>query len=120
MNQQIKKIAFTYYPVKDLPRARAFYEGLLGLKPGESFGETWQEYDMGGTTFAITSMTDELSKVGVQSSIAFEVQNLKKFVKDLQAKNVQFTEKEPMETPVCWVAILKDPDDNTVMLHQLK
>ena len=29
----IKQIAFTAYPVRDMKRARSFYEGDLGLKP---------------------------------------------------------------------------------------
>ena len=28
-----KEIAFIAYPVTDIPRARKFYEGVLGLKP---------------------------------------------------------------------------------------
>jgi catechol 2,3-dioxygenase-like lactoylglutathione lyase family enzyme len=29
----VTKIAFACYAVTDMPRARAFYEGALGLKP---------------------------------------------------------------------------------------
>jgi extradiol dioxygenase family protein len=31
-----KKVAFTYYPVTDVARARKFYEETLGLKSGSS------------------------------------------------------------------------------------
>ena len=30
----LKKVAFTMYPVADVPRARKFYEESLGLTPG--------------------------------------------------------------------------------------
>jgi extradiol dioxygenase family protein len=31
-----KKVAFTYYPVTDVARARKFYEETLGLKSGSA------------------------------------------------------------------------------------
>ena len=31
---QVTEIAFSMYPVTDIKRARAFYEGTLGLTPG--------------------------------------------------------------------------------------
>src|SRR5688572_22665733 len=34
---RIKEVAFTGYPVTDMTRARAFYETVLGLKPGTVF-----------------------------------------------------------------------------------
>ena len=34
---RVKEIAFTGYPVTDMPRARAFYEGLLHLVPSTTF-----------------------------------------------------------------------------------
>ena len=36
---KVTEIAFSCYPVKDMARARKFYEGVLGLKPTMVFGE---------------------------------------------------------------------------------
>jgi extradiol dioxygenase family protein len=38
-----KKVAFTYYPVTDVARARKFYEETLGLKSGSAGnqGDNW-------------------------------------------------------------------------------
>ena len=48
-------IAFTGIPVTDIKRARAFYEGVLGLKVSGEFGEgVWIEYEIGDDTLAIT------------------------------------------------------------------
>lgn len=45
----LKKVAFTMFPVKDTPRARAFYEGRLGLRVGgHSDNGVWTEYDLPG------------------------------------------------------------------------
>jgi catechol 2,3-dioxygenase-like lactoylglutathione lyase family enzyme len=46
---KVTESAFTGYPVTDMPRARAFYEGVLGLKPASTFeheGKHWIEYDI--------------------------------------------------------------------------
>lgn len=48
------EIAFTGTPVTDIERARAFYEGVLGLKPTmEADGGLWVEYDIGNGVFGI-------------------------------------------------------------------
>ena len=120
MTQPFKKVAFTCYPATDMARSRAFYEGVLGLKPGEDFQGKWQEYDFGGTTFAITSMIVEFVKPGTQGSVAFETADLKSLVKELKSKNVPFNSEEIMETPVCFMAWIRDPDGNTISLHQSK
>ena len=40
-DSMVKHIAFTVYPVTDMLRARAFYEGDLGLKPSMDFEGKW-------------------------------------------------------------------------------
>ena len=45
MSNQVKEIAFIYYCVTDVARARRFYEQLLGLKVGleyEGAPGTWE------------------------------------------------------------------------------
>jgi len=59
---KITEFAFTAYPVIDLPRARRFYEGVLGLKVSqeylkENFG--WVEYESKGATFALAAVSPE-------------------------------------------------------------
>jgi extradiol dioxygenase family protein len=55
-----KKVAFTYYPVTDVARARKFYEETLGLKSGSvgNQGDNWWvEYDLpGGGCLALTQL----------------------------------------------------------------
>jgi predicted enzyme related to lactoylglutathione lyase len=54
---KVIEIAFSCYPVKDMGRARKFYEGVLGLKPtqvvGAPGGMQWTEYDIAGGTLAL-------------------------------------------------------------------
>ncbi len=116
---KLKKVAFSVYPIKDMAKSRAFYEGVLGLAPGEDFNGGWQEYDLGGTTFAVSTMISEYVKPGSQSAVSFEVDDVKKYVEQLKAKGLTL-ENDTMETPVCWMAFVKDPDGNSIGLHQVK
>ncbi len=114
----IQKVAFTMYPVKDMAIARAFYEETLGLPPSSSGAQSpWVEFDLpGGGCVAITTVTDEKPGGG---TIAFEVDDLPATVADLKAKGVAFA-AEGIESPVCHMAIVKDPDGNAIILHKLK
>ena len=50
----VKKVAFTMYPITDVPRARDFYETKLGLtigSHGNQGDQWWIEYDLPGGPF---------------------------------------------------------------------
>lgn len=51
----ITSIAFTVYPVSNRERARAFYEHVLSLHVSCHYQNVWVEYEVGGSTFAITT-----------------------------------------------------------------
>ena len=117
----LKKVAFTMYPVTDMARARAFYEEVLGLPPS-SYGEKspWVEFDLpGGGCLAITTVTPNAPSASTGGTIAFEVDDLPALISDLKAKGVAFA-AEGIESPVCHMAIVKDPDGNAIILHKLK
>ena len=116
----ITEIAFTGTPVTDMPRARRFYEGVLGLKPTkESAGGMWVEYDVGPNTFAIGCYGDIWKPSSDGTCIAFEVDNLDAEISRLKSKGVNFV-MELYDTPSCRFAILNDPDNNPIMIHQRK
>jgi predicted enzyme related to lactoylglutathione lyase len=51
----LRGLDVVFYTVKDLRRARAFYEGLFGLEASIE-SEYWVEYDLpDGTTFALAA-----------------------------------------------------------------
>lgn len=117
-----EKVAFTFYAVTDLPRARAFYEGTLGLKVGPVYGDdtkAWVEYDLPrGGCLAISNMTPQVPGLG-GGTIAFEVSDREALVTRLQAAGVPFTSLH-IPSPVCDMSIVTDPDGNDLILHQLK
>ena len=114
----IKKIAFTMYPVTDMARARKFYEEELGLVKTSDYGGTWVEYDPGGC-FAITTMVPVKPSSDSGGSIAFEVDDVKALTAKLKSKGIT-VKMEVMDTPVCQMSVVIDPEGNAVTLHQLK
>lgn len=116
----VKHIAFTVYPVTDMTRARAFYEGDLGLKSSVDFEEKWVEYEPASGCFALTTMMEGVSpSARAGGKIAFEVDDVDGMVEAFRKKGVQVI-IEPMSTPVCRMAVVSDPEGNGVILHALK
>ena len=114
---KIKHTAFTMYPVKNMARARKFYEKTLGLKLGKSFGDVWVEYYPGGTScFALTTMVPDLKPA---MNIAFEVADLAKAEAKLRKARAKCVFKT-YETPVCRMAAYRDTEGNSFTLHVKK
>ena len=117
---KIKNIAFVGIPVTDMKRARAFYEGVLGLKRSGEFAEgKWVEYEIGDGTLAIGSVGDQWKPSRDGTSVALEVDDLPATIKTLKAANVIF-DTENVESPVCRMAVIADPDGNKIIIHKLK
>jgi predicted enzyme related to lactoylglutathione lyase len=116
-----REIAFVAYPVTDIPRARKFYEGILGLKPNaplKSEDQQWIEYDIGPGTLGI-GCSEQWLPSNDGASVALEVEDFDAAVATLREHNVQFI-IGPMETPVCHMATVRDPDGNKLTLHRRK
>jgi len=116
-----KEIAFAAYPVTDMARARKFYEEVLGLTPNapvKSDKPQWIEYDIGPGTLGVGSSPRWLpSQDG--PSIALEVEDFEAAVATLREHSIAII-IGPMETPVCHMATVRDPDGNKLTLHKRK
>jgi predicted enzyme related to lactoylglutathione lyase len=118
---RVTEIAFTGYPVTDVARARAFYEGVLGLKVTTQFeheGRHWIEYDVGPATLALSNMS---AGQWLPSSdgpvVALEVEDFDAGINALREAKVKFA-VEPMDSGVCRMAIILDPDGNSLAIHK--
>lgn len=113
-------IAFVGYPTTDMERTKKFYEGLLGLKPDAGFEDSDQfiEYTIGDTTISIGKMDGwKPSKDG--PCVALEVDNMDETISMLKQNNIDFV-METEEFPPCFMAIVRDPDGNQVVIHKRK
>jgi predicted enzyme related to lactoylglutathione lyase len=114
------KIAFTGIPVTDIKRARAFYEGVLGLKASSEFNEgVWIEYQIGPDTLAVGSVGEQWKPSPDGTSVAIEVDDFDSAIKSLKEAGAVFA-AEGIESPVCRMAVVQDPDGNKIIIHKLK
>ena len=117
-----KKVAFTMYAVKDMARARKFYEETLGIRSStKSTTSPWVEYDLpGGGCLALTNVVpDHEPNPNAGGLLALEVEDLDALIADLKAKGVTF-KSDLIHSPVCRMAVCLDSEGNGLLLHQLK
>lgn len=118
----LRKVAFTMYEVVETARARAFYEGTLGLKVGShSANGIWTEYDLpGGGCLALFRHPDPNHKATFGgATVAFEVESLDALNERLKGSGVAY-EADMVHSPVCRMSVIKDPDGNSIILHELR
>jgi len=118
---KVNEVAFFCYPVTDMKRARSFYEGILGLTPTmvlEKPGMTWTEYEIGSTTLSL-GIYPGWTPSSEGGNIALEVDDFEKSIAVLKSQKIPFT-MEPIETPVCHMAIISDPDGSRLLIHKRK
>jgi predicted enzyme related to lactoylglutathione lyase len=117
---KIKNIAFVGIPVRDMKRAREFYEGVLGLEVAdEMMGGNWVEYAIGENTLAIASIGDQWTPSNEGTAGALEMEDFDETIKQLKDRQIVFN-AEPFETPCCHMAVVQDPDGNKLIIHKLK
>jgi predicted enzyme related to lactoylglutathione lyase len=122
---KINELAFAGYSVADMKRAKAFYEGVLGLKKSRGFGQhegddMWAEYDIGtGCLALIAGGGKDWPPGSTGVAVALEVDDFDASVAELKAKGVKFV-FDPYESPVCWMVVINDPDGNRLVIHKRK
>ncbi len=119
---KVIEIAFTGYPVTDLKRARQFYEDALGLKVSRTFGDDkvgWIEYDIGPGTLSIGNGAPDWKPSAGGGAVGLEVDDFQAALDGLKKKGVRFQD-EPFDTPVCHMAVISDPDGNSLVIHKRK
>ena len=119
---KVVEIAFTCYPVTDLRKARQFYEDIMGLMQSRQFGTDengYVEYDIGASTLSIANSTPDWKPSPGGGSVGLEVDDFDAAIARLKSSGCRFR-LEPLETPVCHMAVVSDPDGNSVTIHRRK
>jgi catechol 2,3-dioxygenase-like lactoylglutathione lyase family enzyme len=114
-----------FVPATSLTRARAFYEGTLGL-PVAGYDDFACVFDANGTMLRVTAVS-EVSRTGY-TVLGWRVADIAAAISDLRAKGVVFVRYDGMDQDehgiwtapegdkVAWFA---DPDGNILSLTQL-
>ena len=119
---KVLEIAFSAYPVTDVDRSRAFYEGVLGLVPAMNMDMggkgSWVEYEIASGTLALGRF-EGWQPTADGCTVGLEVGDFEQAVEAIKTAGVP-VKMGPFETPVCHMAMVSDPDGNTVILHKRK
>lgn len=113
----IKEFAFIGIPVTDLPRARKFYEEVLGLKPSSEEVRNNIEYAVGDGTLMIANYGDRWKPAEGGTMAAFEVDDVDAMTNRIKESGARIV-FEPMNSPVCRFSMVLDPDGNALMIHK--
>jgi len=115
---KIKNIAFVGIPVTDMKRAREFYENVLGLTVSDDMMRgQWIEYAVGDDTLAIANIGEQWTPSNEGTSAALEVENLEEAIAEFEQRKIAY---DKVDSPVCRMAIIEDPDGNKLIIHKLK
>ena len=112
-------------PVKDLDRARRFYEGALQLQPLGSRPDGKFVYQCGGTQIALFPKAEGTK--AEHTAVSFRVDNIQSAISDLKGRGVVFADYDfPGLKTVAHVCVLgsekaawfEDPEGNILCLHE--
>jgi catechol 2,3-dioxygenase-like lactoylglutathione lyase family enzyme len=112
-------------PVKDLARARLFYEDALGLEPGGAKPDGKFVYHCGGTELALFPKPEGTK--AEHTAISFKVDDIAAAIVELKQRGVAFDDYDlPGFKTVEHVCVLgseraawfRDPEGNILCLHQ--
>lgn len=115
----------TMLPVKDMDRARAFYEGSLGLKPGGFRPDGKFVYTVGGCTLALFPKPEGTK--ADHTAVSFRVEDIAARIDELKRAGVVFEDYDfPGLKTVNHVCVLgaekaawfKDTEGNYLCIHE--
>jgi predicted enzyme related to lactoylglutathione lyase len=118
----VRAVDFVMYNTKNTRKARSFYQRLFGLKRGGEWNEFWSEFRTEPVTLCLNgpskSRRPEWDWAG-PACIAFAVDDVPAAVQACRRRRIKIL-IEPIETRVCWMAWIADPDGNRICLHSRK
>lgn len=115
----------TMLPVKDISRARAFYEGCLGLKPGGFKPDGKFVYVVGGSALALFPKPEGTK--ADHTAVSFQVEDIAASIDELKRAGVVFEDYDfPGLKTVNHVCVLgaekaawfKDTEGNYLCIHE--
>jgi catechol 2,3-dioxygenase-like lactoylglutathione lyase family enzyme len=111
---QVEQVDFITIPTRDVKRSVEFYRDVLGIPESTHRGA---EVEAPNVTLSFWNPEEQ----GVEfqpnmAGFAIRVADVAEARKELEAKGVEFL-GETYDSSVCLMGFFKDPDGNTVILH---
>ncbi len=112
----VKDLAFVAYSVRDVPAAITFYRDVVGLQPGDMFGDHWAEFNVGSATLGIGNGEPLGYEPGKSTGASFEVDDIAAMRDRLVQHGIEVSEIQSF--PGCSACFAADPEGNKFALHQ--
>lgn len=116
--RMVTGVDFVMISTSDIERARHFYGEVLGLEASKQWGDLPAfEFETGSLTLAVADVTAFGQEHSVnRQPIALQVGDTHAARAALEAQDVPFA-GDTIDSGVCHMAIVHDPDGNALMLH---
>jgi catechol 2,3-dioxygenase-like lactoylglutathione lyase family enzyme len=111
---KVEQVDFITIPTRDVQGAVAFYRDVLGLPQSE-----YTDGEVEAPNVTLSFWNPEQEGIEFQPNVAgfaIRVADVGEARKELEAKDVEFI-GETYDSSVCLMGFFKDPDGNTVILH---
>jgi hypothetical protein len=118
----VRAIDFVMYNTKNVRRARLVDRKLVGLKRGAEWNNFWSEFATEPITLCLNGTRHKRHPEWDWSGpacVALAVDDVRTAVDICRKRRVKVL-IEPVETSVCWMAWIADPDGNRICLHSRK
>jgi catechol 2,3-dioxygenase-like lactoylglutathione lyase family enzyme len=111
----VERVDFVSVPTRDVARARRFYGEVLGLAPNPGNPD---EFESANLTLALWQPeAEDVPFAPNTAGIALRVADVEAARSELEASGVEFL-GETVDTGVCKMGFLYDPDGNVLILHR--
>lgn len=110
------------YCARESKSMRRWYQNLFGLKRGEEWNEYWSEFATEPVALCINGPNrtkDAKWDWSGPPAIALAVTDIHAAAATCRKRKVRII-KGPVETSVCWMLFIEDPEGNRLVLHQRK
>ncbi len=118
----VRALDFVMYSTKDLRKTRAFYRKLFGFKRGGEWNRFWSEFATAPLTLCLNGTGHPRHPEWDWSGpacVALAVDDVPSAIATCRKMGVKIL-IPPVETSVCWMAWIADPDGNRICLHSRK
>jgi catechol 2,3-dioxygenase-like lactoylglutathione lyase family enzyme len=118
MSPLVSGVDFVQLPTRDIAEASRFYGDVLGLECSARYGQVpGAEFETGTLTLQLF----EIERIGMafnvaHNPVALHVDDVAAARSQLEAQGVEFM-GDTIDSGVCHMAVFRDPDGNTLMLH---
>ena len=119
---QVRALDFVMYNTKDISKTRAFYQKLFGFKRGHEWEDFWSEFATEPLTLCLNGPDKSRGKKWDwqgAACVALAVDDVPSAIAKCRGLGVKIL-IEPVETSVCWMSWIADPDGNRICLHSRK